>query len=128
MFYQPNAADYRRFFYILSSIALVGSLDLCVTVLGSRADSAAALQQQPQQGYSSTHFRAVHALRLSYDASAVLLSLLIALLYAVAFIVTLLMSTFDVLTMVRDGFPDTDQWPTLALHDSEYRYSGAYIV
>jgi hypothetical protein len=104
---------------VLATISLVGSIDLCLTVIGSNAEGVQA-QNTPQQGYSATYYRALQALRLTYDASALLLALLIALLYAVAFLVTLLMSTFDVLTMVRDGLADTDQWTALALEDSEY--------
>jgi hypothetical protein len=117
---------YRRFFYILATISLVGSIDLCLTVLDSRATSAQSSAQH-RQGYSTTYFRALQALRLTYDASAVLLSLGIALAYALAFLMTLLMSTFDVLTMVKDGNADATDWTELALADSEYRLGRFYL-
>lgn len=122
-FYQPNAGDYRRFFYILSTISLVGSVDLCLTVLNSRAEGQHSSSNSAQQQYSNTYHRALQALRLNYDASSVILSLLIAVLYAVAFMMSLLMSSFDVLTMVRDGFADTSQWPALALQDTLFSTS-----
>lgn len=103
----------RRFFYILSTVSFVGSVDLCLTVFSSRADA-----QQPG-GHSSTYNRALTALRLKYDTSALILTLLIALAYGVAFVMTLLMSAFDVLTTVRDGFHGAD-WVEDALLDSQY--------
>eukprot|EP00600_Ochromonadales_sp_CCMP1393_P003677 CAMPEP_0174993764 /NCGR_PEP_ID=MMETSP0004_2-20121128/23253_1 /TAXON_ID=420556 /ORGANISM="Ochromonas sp., Strain CCMP1393" /LENGTH=179 /DNA_ID=CAMNT_0016247909 /DNA_START=27 /DNA_END=566 /DNA_ORIENTATION=+ len=59
-------------------------------------------------------------MRLNYDASSVLLALAIALLYGVAFITVLLMSVFDVRAAVRNGLEATDNWPTLALEDSDF--------
>lgn len=101
----------------------MGSIDLFLAVMDSRAESAqGSSAQQHRQGYSSTYFRALQAMRLSYDASAVVLAGAIAAAYAVAFLMTLLMSTFDVLTMVKDGNTDTADWIDLALADSEYRY------
>ena len=124
--------DLRRFFYILSTISLVGSVDLCLTILSSRAEEQS--QQQgggggaQHQSYSHSYHRALVALRLNYDSSSLLLSLLIALLYAVAFVMSLLMSSFDVLTSLRDGFANTDQWPTLALKDSTYRLFAFFML
>jgi hypothetical protein len=103
----------RRFFYILSTVSFVGSVDLCLTVFSSRTDA-----QQPG-GHSSTYNRALTALRLKYDTSALILTLLIALAYGVAFVMTLLMSAFDVLTTVRDGYRGAD-WVDYALLDSQY--------
>lgn len=112
--------EYRRFFYILSTISLVGSVDLCLTVFSSRAEAQqSARRVQLQQQHSTTYNRALTALRLSYDTTAVLLSLLLALLYGVAFVMTLLMSTFDVLTTVRDGYQGSN-WMQPALQDSTY--------
>lgn len=97
-------------------------MDLCLTVQNSRAESQ--LSGGPQHHtHSNTYHRALQALRLNYDISALLLSLLIALLYFVAFLATLLMSSFDVLAMVRNGLADTAQWPALALQDNVFSTS-----
>lgn len=126
-FYQPIATDYRRFFYILSTISLVGSVDLCLTVISSRAEAQQSARSQQQQGAHSTSYnRALNALRLNYDASALLLSLVLALLYGVAFVMTLLMSTFDVLTTIRDGFHG-ENWMEAALQDTTYRLVSFFI-
>lgn len=118
----------RRFFYILSSISLVGSVDLCLTVFSSRSEAQqSARRVKLQQQHSTTYNRALSALRLSYDTSALLLSLLLALLYGVAFVMTLLMSSFDVLTTVRDGFQG-DNWMQPALHDNTYTYVTVVII
>jgi len=104
----------------LSTISLVGSVDLCLTVFSSRAEAQqSARRVQMQQQHSTTYNRALTALRLNYDTTAVLLALLLALLYGVAFVMTLLMSTFDVLTTVRDGYQGAN-WMQPALQDSTY--------
>lgn len=95
-------------------------MDLCLTVFSSRAEAQqSARRVQLQQQHSTTYNRALTALRLSYGTSALLLSLLLALLYGVAFVMTLLMSSFDVLTTVRDGFQGAN-WMQPAMHDSTY--------
>lgn len=111
---------YRRFFYILSTISLVGSVDLCLTVVSSRAEAQQSARSQHQHGAHSTAYnRALAALRLHYDASALLLAIVLVLLYGVAFIMTLLMSTFDVLTTIRDGYHG-ENWMQAALQDTTY--------
>lgn len=105
----------------MSTISFVGSVDLCLTVFSSRVEAQQSAQslQQARVGHSTTYNRALTALRLNYDASALLLALLVALLYGVAFVMTLLMSPFDVLTAVRDGYHGAG-WIGLALQDAEY--------
>lgn len=110
----------RRFFYILSTISLVGSVDLCLTVVSSRAEAQQSARSQHQHGaHSTTYNRALAALRLHYDASALLLAIVLVLLYGVAFVMTLLMSTFDVLTTIRDGYHG-ENWMQAALQDTTY--------
>lgn len=113
--YQPIAQYFRRFFYILATISLVGSLDMCLTIYNSISF------QRRNRGISSSNnynnHRAFFAMSLNYDLSSFLLSLLIGLLYATAFITTILMSQFDVLTSLKD---DVSIWPEEALQDSQY--------
>jgi hypothetical protein len=76
-----------------------------------------------QQTGSYAYQRALVALRMEYDLAALLLACSIASLYGVVFATTLLMSAFDVLASVRNGYPATDQWPELALQDTDFAAS-----
>jgi hypothetical protein len=125
--------SYRLFFYILSTVSLVGSADLCLSILNSRAEQEQQARQAQYQGggFSHSYQRALLALRLTYDNSSTLLSMVIAAASAMALVMTLLMSPFDVLTAVKDGTGEGDDavqgdaWAAAALEDTAYRYCTA---
>lgn len=117
MSYQPNAAEFRRFFYLLSSISLVGSADSLLTTAKSRLAG-------PMTGADlhGSAFHRVHArMSTDFDLFSLALALLVALLHAIAFVCTLLMTAQDVLIYNRNGASSTGSaWAAQALADSTF--------
>ena len=63
--------------------------------------------------------------RNSYDTSSLLSSLLITVLYFIAYLSTVLMSAEDVLIATKNGYSGPD-WATSALSESEFRFINTY--
>ncbi len=76
--------------------------------------------------HSAQHTRALAMMsRNSYDTSSLLSSLLITVLYFIAYLSTVLMSAEDVLIATKNGYSGPD-WATSALSESEFRFINAY--
>lgn len=164
--YQPSAQEYRRLYYLLTTISLVGSADLTLNILRSRSSSRLNndIIQHNTKGkhflsyvlliyiyiliisfdvfrllflqrtcnvhdvfpggkkkHNAQHTRALAVMsRNSYDTSSLLSSLLITVLYFVAYLSTVLMSAEDVLIATKNGYSGPD-WATSALSESQFR-------
>lgn len=76
--------------------------------------------------HSAQHTRALAVMsRNSYDTSSLLSSLLITVLYFVAYLATVLMSAEDVLIATKNGYSGPD-WATSALSESEFRFINSF--
>lgn len=111
----------RRYFYLLSTIALIGSADSLLTIAKSRAEGVASGVQRGS-AYGRTHA----LLQTSYGGFSLGLVVLVAALHAAAFLCTLLMTAHDVRIATRNGHApaageDPSAWAAAALGDSSFR-------
>lgn len=107
------AQEIRRYFYILSTISLVGSIDHVITLVDfySRNNPYA-------QTLSAGMIRSME----DYQKVSVIFSVLVVILYALCFITTMIMSSFDVQVFLKFGYHYSDEsWVPLALADSEFK-------
>lgn len=113
--YRPLASEYRRLFYILSSLSAVGSLDTFMSSLG-RANRPSLSGQGPN-GFGASLVRRENQGSVTIAAAA-------AILHFIAFILTVIITAFDVLLSVRNGSRDTsDAWAASALSDATFASS-----
>jgi len=113
--YRPLASEYRRLFYILSSLSAVGSLDTFMSTLG-RANRPSLSGQGPN-GFGASLVRRENQGSVTIAAAA-------AILHFIAFILTVIITAFDVLLSVRNGSRDTsDAWAATALSDATFASS-----
>jgi hypothetical protein len=113
--YRPLASEYRRLFYILSSLSAVGSLDTFMSTLG-RANRPSLSGQGPN-GFGASLVRRENQGSVTIAAAA-------AILHFIAFILTVIITAFDVLLSVRNGSRDTsDAWAASALSDATFASS-----
>lgn len=113
--YQPLASEYRRLFYILSSLSAVGSLDTFMSTLG-RANRPSLSGQGPN-GFGAALVRRENQGSVTIAAAA-------AMLHFIAFILTVIITAFDVLLSARNGSHGTsDAWAVQALSDATFASS-----
>mmetsp|Transcript_24341 Transcript_24341/g.33418 ORF Transcript_24341/g.33418 Transcript_24341/m.33418 type:complete len:513 (+) Transcript_24341:32-1570(+) len=122
--YQPNAQEYRRLFYFLSTISLVGSADLTLTIIRSRSSSKMHsniihLNNKKSTGDQHTRAMAVMGGNNTYDSSSMLSSTVITLLYLVVYLATILMTSEDVLIANKNGYSGSS-WAASALEDDKF--------
>lgn len=108
--YQPNANEYRRLFYLFTSISLVGSLDTLMTIISNQVGLGQAgvkmnkMNSENVDGGHSDSFLASLCQALSAQGGfTVFVAILIALLHGIAFLSTIIMSRVDILIAVRGG-------------------------
>ena len=92
--YQPNAMEYRRLFYLLCSISLVGSTDTLLSLMSSMLDGG-----EGNQRGAAALCRAI----TTQKGSALLVAVVIAVLHGIAFLSTIIMTKVDTLIAIRGG-------------------------
>jgi len=103
--YQSIAANHRRFFYVLTSSALVGSLDIFMGVFG-----------QISFEHSEPGAQAARLLALRMIPVVAMT----VLLHTLCFLVNLGMAGFDTLVAHKNGYEGTNTTDTTALVDTEW--------
>lgn len=104
--------EVRRFYYLLSSISLIGSVDYLVTQWVQFTTSRHPFADDISEPFSQSLEH--------YQKIALISGIGISLVYALNFILTILMSIFDVRIHLKDGYIGSD-WSTLALNDSSFK-------
>ena len=99
--YQSNAMEYRRLFYLLSSLSLVGSIDT-LFILISKVMQAGGKEKEGLEDSKGVVAHVCRAITVQGD-STLLVATLIAILYGITFLSTLIMSKVDMLIAVRGG-------------------------
>eukprot|EP01034_Spumella_vulgaris_P024454 gene24454-30805_t len=130
---QPNAQEFRRYFYLLSTIAVVGSMDSLFTIVKSREEGRTSSTMGGSRDLQSSNYhRTLTLMKTNYDLFSLALVLVISFLYCVAFLCTLLMTAQDVLIANRNGYPPFSaastsssssydaEWISAALADSSF--------
>jgi len=131
--YQINAQEFRRFFYILSIIALVGSGDLLLTMINSNKKRKQVLLKKANKQID--HYRqmmvSMHSGKLLDDnkeeSANLILAVIIFTFYVVAYLCTVGMSQQDVFIATKNGwyasyeYSDPYLWSTAALDDNKFR-------
>ncbi len=111
--YQPIAQEVRRYFYLLASISVVGAVDHVITLFDYYSRNNPFMQTLSTEMIQSME---------DYQKVTIIYSIAVLVLYSVCFIVTMLMSSFDVQVFVKFGqHVSTDAWVTVALADSKFR-------
>lgn len=93
--------EYRRLFYLLSSISLVGSIDT-LFILISKVMLAGGKEKEGLEGSKGVLAPLCRAITVQGD-STLLVATVIAVLYCITFLSTLIMSKVDMLIAVRGG-------------------------
>lgn len=107
------AQEIRRYFYLLSTISLVGSIDHVITLIDFYSRNNPYMQS-----LSSGMIQSME----DYQKVSVVFSIVVFLLYAICFIATMLMSSFDVQVFLKFGYNVNDaSWVDLALKDATFK-------
>jgi hypothetical protein len=103
--YQPNAMEYRRLFYLLCSISLVGAIDSLFCLVSKIVHTGSGSRRGVSESNSPKGIlvNVCRAITLQGD-STMLVAVVMAVLYSVAFLSTLIMSKVDILIAVRGGY------------------------
>ena len=103
--YQSNAMEYRRLFYLLCSISLVGAIDNLLCLVSRIAHTGTRNRRGTSESDSPKGFmvNVCRAITLHGD-STMLVAVVMTVLYSIAFLSTLIMSKVDILIAVRGGF------------------------
>lgn len=135
--YQPNAMQYRRLFYLLSTISVVGSIDtfMSITLKVSRdiekrkkkqENTAMGIGGKPTElpmNSGGIFMSFCRALGSAQEGTNVAVALILMVLHAIAFLCTIIMSQVDVIIAVRGGMspmtPDT-VWANALMSSSEF--------
>lgn len=111
--YQPLASEYRRIFHIVSCLSAVGSIDIFMSNLSKT--------NKPSLGDHSSHtFGRTMVLR--ENRGSVTIAAAAALLHLITFILTIIMSAFDVLLATKNGNSAslTNTWAVEALATASF--------
>jgi hypothetical protein len=135
--YQPNAMQYRRLFYLLSTISVVGSIDtfMSITLKVSRdiekrkkkqENTAMGIGGKPTElpmNSGGIFMSFCRALGSAQEGTNVAVSLILMILHAIAFLCTIIMSQVDIIVAVRGGMspmtPDA-VWATSLMSTSDF--------
>ena len=113
--YEPLSSEYRRLFYLLSSLSAVGSLDNFMSALSKTNRPSLA-------GLGPNGFGAAMVAR--ENRGSVTLAAAAAGLHFVAFVLSVIMTAFDVLISVKNGSLGSDAtsgaWATLAAQQTSF--------
>lgn len=88
--------EYRRLFYLLCSISLVGSTDTFLTLMSTMVNTG---ERDNQKGLVTTFCRII----TSPKGSTLLVAAVIAVLHGIAFLSTIIMTKVDTLVGIRGG-------------------------
>lgn len=102
--------DDRRYFFLLSTISLVGSIDYLITLIDFYTARNPFLQDTGSQLLQSLE---------EHQKFTIISALVILVLHVIVFLCVLVMSTFDVQTAYKDGQPE-DTWVVFAKNDSQF--------
>lgn len=108
--------EYRRLFYLLCSISLVGSIDTLLSLMSTTVDGG---ERDNQRGVLSTLCRAI----TTQKGSTLLVALVIAMLHGIAFLSTITMTKVDTLIAIRGGASQSvpgPVWATALLSSSTF--------
>jgi len=111
--YQPNAQEYRRLFYLLASLSVVGSFDSLMTLISKTNRPFLA-------GPSAGSFGS--SLVLRETQGSLVFAVAAAILHLIGLVVTVLAEGTDALIYIQNGLYSTDTssttpWTTTALAD-----------
>lgn len=111
--YQPVANEIRRYFYLLTVLSLVGSADYLLTLFSAN-----------QTRYSLIEYLSANIAAKYVDFHKITLTTCMAIVicYIIAFIITLIMSRFDVDVYMKYNLSSiaTESWMDQALADSTF--------
>jgi len=113
--YEPLSSEYRKLFYLLSTLSAVGSLDNFMTAL--RKANRPSLPGQGPNGFGA-------AMVSREIRGSVTLAALAACFHFVAFVLSVIMTAFDVLISVKNGTTgseaSTGAWAASAMSQSSF--------
>lgn len=106
------AQEVRRYFYILSTISLVGSIDYLITCFDFYSSTNPFSQDIGANMINSLE---------DYQKVSVIAGLLVLLLHGITFFCVMLMSSFDVQVFLKDAKATLgNQWVITAMENSDF--------